>query len=603
MESKILKIDLSNRSYQVEEIPERIISQYLGGRGLGAYLLYKLVPAGADPLGKENHLIFSAGPTNGTGMSYSAKSVVTTKSPLTNIYLYSVSSGTFSHQVRRAGFWAIDITGVADSPVYLSIKDGEVTFCDAASLWGMESASAQRIMMGDMSARDGTTVAIGPAGENLVRYAAIMADGPTYRAFGRGGAGAVMGSKRLKGIVIAGSTKVEPVDRSGIEAVKKKIAQNIKDNRDWVEHRRDFGTGGHTAQLSELGSLPTRNWQWGQFEGAEKISTMTNKDEWPLKNISCAPYCPTPCSHLAEIGKGPYQGAYTDGPEYETIYAFGSNCGVDKFDAIVAAGQICDESGMDTMSAGVAIGFAMECFEKGLIGLEDTDGIELRFGSDEAMLAALKKIAANEGFGRRLAEGTRRLSGEIDGTASFAMQVKGLELGGYECRGSMGEALQFAINNRGGCHHGYGIPALVELFDGTRMKVEGKGEQVKNMAVQTVLRDCLTICMFPRLILTATLVPDVVSSILGGSWSADDLIRIGTRVICQERLFNMREGITRKDDSLPARLLNEPKPDGPTKGVTVPLEELKDGYYKAMGWDLATGNPPDSLLDELEIER
>jgi aldehyde:ferredoxin oxidoreductase len=603
MENKILKIDLSDRSHETEEIPDKVIRQYLGGRGLGAYLLYKSVPPGADPLGKDNHLIFSAGPANGTGMPYSPKSVVTTKSPLTNIYLYAVSSGIFSHQMRKAGFWAVDISGVSDSPVYIAINNDEVSFHDASPLWGMESAGTQSSMLGDLSPKDAATLAIGPSGEKLVRYASIMTDGPTYRAFGRGGSGAVMGSKRLKGIVVAGSAKIEPADRAGFNAIKKAIVNNIKAHKDWVEHRRDYGTGGHTFQLSELGVLPTRNWAGGQFGGAAKICTFQNKDEWPLKNIPCAPFCPTPCSHLAEIGRGPYQGAHTDGPEYETIYAFGSNCGVDKFDAIVAAGQICDEYGLDTMSAGVAIGFAMECFEKGLIGLDDTDGIELRFGSDEAMLAVLKKLARQEGFGQRLAEGVKRLSAEIGGSEQFAMHTKGLELGGYECRGLMGEALEFAINNRGGCHHGYGIPALVEIYDGSRMKTEGKGELVKNLAVHTILRDSLAVCMFPRLILTNAMITDVVSSLFGRAWSPDDLIKVGTRIMCQERLFNMREGITRDDDSLPPRLLNEAKPDGPTQGVTVPLEELKNNYYQAMGWDLSTGNPPDSLLNDLEIER
>lgn len=603
MENKILKIDLSKRCYKIETLQDRILTNYLGGRGLGAYLLYKSVPSGADPLGEENHLIFSGGPANGTGMPYSAKSVVTTKSPLTNIYLDSVSSGTFSHQIRKAGFWALDIGGVANSPVYIAINSEGVSFHDATPLWGMEPAKAQSLVRGELSPKNAATVAIGPAGEKLIRYAAIMADGSTYRAFGRGGAGCVMGSKRLKGIVITGGTQIEPGDKDGFNAVKRAIATNIKQHKDWTERRRNFGTGEHVVQLSELGVLPTRNWNGGQFEGMEKICPATNKDEWPLKNISCAPFCPTICSHYAEIKRGPYQGAHCDGPEYETIYAFGSNCGIDKFDAIITAAQICDENGLDTMSAGITIGFAMECFEKGLIGLEDTDGIELRFGNDEAMLTMLKTIANREGFGRRLAEGVKRLSAEIRGSEQFAMHTKGLELGGYECRGLMGQALEFAINNRGGCHHGYGIPALVEAFDGTRMKIEGKGEQVKNLAIDTILRDSLTICMFPRLMVTNSMLPDVVSSLFGELWSSDDLMRVGTRVMCQERLFNMREGITRKDDSLAPRLLNEPKPDGPIQGVTVPLEKLKDDYYRAMGWDLLTGNPPDSLLDDLEIER
>ncbi len=603
MEGQVLKVDLSRRSYQVEGLPGNILRKYIGGRGLGAYLLHKTVSPHIDPLSEENHLIFAAGPGSGTGLLFGAKSVVITKSPLTSIYLYSVSSGTFCHQLRKAGYWAIDITGAADSPVYLAINNGEVSFRDAAPLWGMEVGQAQKVMMGDSPHNKAATVAIGSSGERLLKYAAIMADGHTYRAFGRGGPGAVMGSKRLKGIVVSGDGIVEPADKDGFSAVKRAIIDNVRANKKWVEIRRRYGTGGDNVKMSELGIVPTRNWQGGQFEGIAGICPTTNADEWPREDITCAPFCPAPCSHYIEIQKGSYRGAHCDGPEYETMYSFGSTCGVDKFDAVVAADQICDENGLDTMSAGIAIGFAMECFEKGLIGLKDTDGIELRFGNDEAMIAMLKKMVSGDGFGRRLAEGVRRLSQEIPGSEAFAIHAKGMELGGYECRGLMGQALQFAISSVGGSHHAYGLPARKEAFDGTRMQVEGKGEYVKSAAISRIVRDSIIMCTFPGVIVTDAMLPDIVSCLFGDSWTLDDIKQVGTRIMCQERLFNMREGLTRKDDILPSRLLNEPKPDGPTRGAVVPLETLKDDYYRAMGWDLASGNPPDSLLDELEIER
>jgi len=251
----------------------------------------------------------------------------------------------------------------------------------------------------------------------------------------------------------------------------------------------------------------------------------------------------------------------------------------------------------------VSIGFAMECFEKGLIDIRDTDGIELRFGDDRAMITMLNKIVNQEGLGKLLSEGTRSMSKRIEGSEAFAMHVKGLELGGYECRGLMGQALQFAIDNRGGCHHGYGLPARVETFDGTRMITKGKGEQVKNLAIHRIICDSTPVCTFAGIIFDNTTLARVIASLFGEPWSVDDLKEVGLRIMCQERLFNMREGITRKDDSLPARLLNEPKPDGPTKGAVVPLEELKDDYYQAMGWDLVTGNPTDSLLDKLKIKK
>ncbi len=599
MTNQILRIDLSNRSYRVEEIPDKIIRQYIGGRGLGAYLLYNSVPPRIDPLDERNHLIFTAGPSNGTNLSYSSKTTVNTKSPLTGIYLYAMSSGTIGHQIRKAGLWAIDVTGIADSPTYLVISNEKVEFKDATSVWGTEPWEAQRAMLGALSARKAATMAIGPAGERVLRYAAIMVDGPIYRAFGRGGSGCVMGSKKLKGIVVHGDRDIEVGDREGFERIRKDIVGRVKENKKWADSWRRYGTRGNFDTLNKLGLLPTRNWQGGTFEAAEKLSFPSHEKEWTWQNRACGPFCPTPCASYMEVEKGAYQGAHCDGPEYETIYAFGPNCGVDKLEAIIAADQICDENGIDTMSAGASIGFAMECFENGLIGIKDTDGIELRFGDDKAMIAMLKKIVSQEGFGLLLSEGVRRASKEIKGSESFAMHVKGLELGGYECRGANGQALQFAINNRGGCHHGYGWVAIAEALDGTRLKVEGKGEQVKNIAINQVLSDSIPCCVFGRRVFGP--IDENVSSLFGKAWSFNELKEAGTRIICQERLFNMREGITREDDALPGRLLNEPKPDGPTKGEVVPLEELKDGYYRALGWDLSTGNPGDSPLDELGI--
>ncbi|MDP3879180.1 MAG: aldehyde ferredoxin oxidoreductase C-terminal domain-containing protein, partial [Dehalococcoidales bacterium] len=287
----------------------------------------------------------------------------------------------------------------------------------------------------------------------------------------------------------------------------------------------------------------------------------------------------------------------------ETIYAFGTTCGIDKMDAVIAASQICDEYGIDTMSAGITIGFAMECFEKGLISIEDTGGVELRFGDDKAMIAMLRKIAGQEGFGKELARGTRRLSEEIKGSEAFAMQVKGLELGGYECRGLNGQALQFAIDARGGCHHGYGLPGRQEIFDGTRLEVKGKGEYVKKGAIHEMVCDSLIVCSFARRVYDMGILADSLAALYGEPWSVDDLREAGVRIMTQERLFNMREGLTREHDTLPERLLKEPKPDGPTAGAVAPLEELKDDFYRSMGYDLATGNPPDSLLSRLGIEK
>jgi aldehyde:ferredoxin oxidoreductase len=603
IEAHILKIDLTTRSYEIEEIPKQVIKKYLGGRGLGAYLLYKSVPGGADPLGEENHLIFTAGPASGTNFYYSSKVNLNTKSPLTGIYLYSISSGILGHQMRKAGFWAIDIKGIADSPTYLMISDQDIHFKDAAHLWGKSPAEAQSAMLERLSPNKVASISIGPAGEKLIKYAAVFGEGARYRCFGRGGTGCVMGSKRLKGMVVKGTGKINIPDKTHFGAAKRGIANKLEtDWKKWRDQWCRYETGADLQMSNELGIIPTRNWQTGKFEGWHGIDKSVTPMGWPDKSRPCAPYCLSPGTRDAKVMEGPYKGAHSD-LEWETIYAFGSTCGIDKMEALIAASQLCDEFGVDTMSAGVTIGFAMECFERGLIGLEDTNGIDLRFGNDKAMIEILKQLVRNEGLGKRIAQGTKRLSEEIKGSEAFAMHVKGLELGGYECRGLNGQALQFAIDNRGGCHHGYGLPARAEVMDGTRLDIKGKGEQVKNLAIGRIIGDSLPFCTFLSGVITMPIAAEVITSLLGEPWSVDDLKTVGLRTICHERLFNMREGISEINDTLPKRLLCDPKPDGPTQGYVVPLKELKEDYYAALGWHSNTGNPTDAVLDELGIER
>ncbi len=601
-ESKMLIIDLTTQTYRTEILPEKILTDYLGGRGLGAYLLYHTIEPGIDPLSPENPLIFTAGPAQGIDTPFSPKVVVTTKSPLTNIYLFSVSSGTFGHSIRKAGYLAIMIKGKSETPIYLKIDNNKVEFRDARHLWGMKTLATQNAMLKESGNSKASTAAIGPAGEKLIKYAAIMNGGKTFRAFGRGGTGCVMGSKNLKGIVISGSHVIQPEDLERFKEVKQKVRQELKENRSWAELRRNYGTGEDMPVMNQLGFLPTRNWQTGVFE-TEKlvgIAPTLNKDKWPRKNIACGPFCPSPCSHYIKIDEGPYQGSSCDGPEYETMYVFGSNCGIDKFDAIVAAAEVCDEHGIDTISAGLTISFLMECFEKGLISTSDTDGIQLHFGDDRAVIECLKKIVNREGAGYLWGEGTRRLAAEIPGSLAFAMQCKGLEMGGYECRGLFGQALEFALNPKGGDHHGIGLPARVEAANGTGRNIKGKGIALKKEAIDRILGDSLIVCCFPRKIM-APVFETLVTALTGIPSPREYLDHVGMRILTQERLFNTREGLRRKDDLLPERLLKEPLPDGPNKGSTVPLEELKDDAYAAFGWDLSTGIPEEGLLKKLGI--
>ena len=599
----MLVIDLTTKTVREETIPERVMRDYLGGRGLGAYLLYQHTRAGLDPLSPENPLIFTAGYAQGMSTPFSPKVVLTTKSPQTGLYLYSLSSGTCGHSIRKAGYLAVMITGKAAAPVYLSIVNGSVEFCDAGSLWGMKTLAAQDAMVQASGAKGASTIAIGPAGEKLVRYAAVMTDGKLFRAFGRSGAGCVMGAKNLKGIIISGANTVTPADPEKFTEVKRKIAAALKDNRAWAENRRKYGTGEDMPEMNEWGMLPTRNWQTGVLEGdtLSGIAPTLNEKQWPRKNIACGPYCPNPCSHHITIGAGPYAGAACDGPEYETMYVFGSNCGIGKFDAVVAASELCDEYGIDTISAGLTVSFLMECFEKGLIDTSHTDGLKLQFGDDAALMEALRKIASREGAGYLWGEGARRLAAEIPGSEAFAMHCKGLEMGGYECRAFFGQALAFALNSKGGDHHGLGLPARLEAADGTNLEIKGKGMLVKKEAVGRIVADSLVVCCFPRK-MTAPIFGDLIEAVAGLALSRTDLEDIGLRILTQERLFNTREGMRRTDDTLPERLLSEPLPDGPYRGSTVPLEALKDDAYAALEWNRETGVPEPALLERLGIK-
>jgi aldehyde:ferredoxin oxidoreductase len=598
---KLLDIDLSTRTYQTEVIPAKAVEQYMGGRGLGSYLLFHSMAKGCDPLSPDNPLIFTAGLTQGLPTPFSAKLALNTRSPLTGRYLFSITSGALGHNLRRCGYLSLRIKGKLDRPHYVVIDDQGVAFCDASHIWGKNTRESQEIMTREAGGKKGDVAVIGPAGEELSPIAGIFNEGEYLRCFGRGGCGAVMGSKLLKGIVIMTEKKLAAASPEKYQEMRRQLLQKVKEESAWAEGRRAYGTGADMNIMNEHGIIPTNNWQGGVFAQVDKMCTVTQG--WPRRNVSCGPYCPAPCAHLIRIGEGPYEGANCDGPEYETIYAFGSQCGCARFDALVAASQICDEYGIDTMSAGVTIGFAMECFERGLISLQDTEGINLRFGDDQAMIAMLGKIVRKEGIGKILAEGVCYASRQIPGSEGFAMHAKGLEFGGYECRGSWGQALQYAINARGGCHHGYGLPARVEHVKGMGTQLEGKGQMVKNAAIRRILCDSAMICTFayPKIYNDESFAA-MFSALIGKEITVAEVLKIGERIQNMERIYNAREGLTREDDQLPERLTKEPKPDGPGQGCVVPLEALKDDYYRAMGWDVATGLPGKEIYRQMNIE-
>jgi aldehyde:ferredoxin oxidoreductase len=598
--AEILVVDLTSEQVARQSLPQKTLDQYLGGRGLGAYLLYHAIGSGVNPLSPDNVLVFTAGPLHGADAPYSSKSVLTTRSPLTGIYLYSICSSGFSHQLAKAGFAALIVKGRADRPIYLAIQDGQVRFLDAAGVWGSETPAAQDLMLRGAGLEGAACLAIGPAGERMAPMAIIVSGGGKARAFGRGGAGAVMGSKLLKGIVLKGTGVAPVADPAGFRQAKQSVRSRMQQNPTWMETWRRFGSGQDIELVSELGLLPTRNWSSGVFDQVQAIAPARNFAEYPRKAGPCGAYCYSICGQEITLQEGPYAGTYSDGPEYETLYSFGSNCGVDEYDAVVAAESICDRQGLDTMSVGVAVGFAMECYQRGLLTQDQCDGLDLRFGNAGAMVDAVRNIAAGRGLGKLLGQGVRVASQVIPGSQGFAMHGKGMELGGLESRGAWGQSLEYLLSSRGGCHHAYGRPALAEVQQGTGAQVAGKGELVKRLASARIIYDCAVMCTFPSGILGLEAPLALINAVTGRSLAAEDAATIGLRVITMERLFNVREGLRRKDDVLPDRLTVDPAPDGPGQGLTVPVAALLDDGYAAMGWD-ADGVPTGETLARVGI--
>jgi aldehyde:ferredoxin oxidoreductase len=605
---KIVRIDLTSGKISTEELKEEVARNYLGGKGLGVYLLYHSLRPKTDPYDPGNILIFTQGPLTGTSFPTASRGAVITKSPLTGTFLDSYAGGLFGPCIKYAGYDALMITGKAKSPVYLIVDHGKVTLHDASHLCGLSTTETEKKLKDDLKPnRKGkmSVAAIGPAGEKQVRFSGIVTE---RRMFGRGGAGAVMGSKNLKAVVLKGEAKVDVADETGFKIVIKRCQQKI------AEHHltKKGGIFPHIGTImtvdltQETGTLPTRNWKENTFDYAEGINGESFKKHI-IRSRACY-LCPIGCSRDTKGTAGGME-YVTEGPEYETIYAFGSNCEIGDPEVIIAADKLCDEYGMDSISCGGVIGFAMECFEKGLISKEETGGVNLSFGNGEAVLALIHLIGKREGIGRLLSEGVKIASDKIEGSSGFAMHVKGLEPPGYDPRGMKGQGLTYALSDRGACHlrsntirtELLGLPTPIDRYSYT-----GKAEMIRELQLTYVIFDSLIGCAFGGFAITQDDYVDGVSAVTGWSFTLKELREIAERTWNLTRLFNVREGFTRKDDTLPQRLFKEASTKGPSKGQVVDreaFERMLDEYYEIVGWGKSTGIPKDEKLRELEIER
>jgi aldehyde:ferredoxin oxidoreductase len=615
---KIARVNLTTENIVVEEIDDYIYRMYLGGRGLGAYFLLKELKPRIDPFSPENKLIFATGILTGVPLPGLSKYSVISKSPLTNGFGEAEAGGFFGPELKFAGFDALIIEGKSEKPVYLWINDEKIEIRDANHLWGKTIKEVQEEIRKELNDKLIRIASIGLAGENLVRYACIINE--LKYVNGRSGLGAVMGSKKLKAIAVRGHGKIKFSNEEKIHEMIKWVSKNWK-NFPNVVARSIYGTAIIVNALNKVGILPTKNFQGGYFDKAEKISGEEMKETILIKTEGCYA-CPIRCKRIVK-GKPPYE---TDpdygGPEYETIAAFGSLCCIDDINAIALANQMCNAYGLDTISTGCVIAFAMECYENGILTKNDTNELDLKFGNKEAMLKLIEMIAKREGIGDLLAEGVMRASKKIGkGSEKFALHVKGKEVPLHDPRGKTGVGLAYALSPSGADHmqHSHDPTFEKESEDFKPLGILkpinslSLGPEKVRLFIYThlwwSLFDCLGICKFPFIphpngFIKINQLIEIINAVTGWETSLWELMKVGERAINIARCFNIREGFTNNDDDLPERFFEEIK-FGPSKGFKINKEEFYKAikiYYEMMGWDKNTGIPTKAKLDELNIE-
>jgi len=606
---KILRVDLSSGTISGEEVHQSKYKKYLGGAGLATRYLWDEVPGEADPLGPENRLIFMTGSLTGVIAPSTGRYSVVAKSPQTGIWGQANSGGRWGVDFKKCGYDGIIFEGVSSEPVYLAINDSKMTLEKAEHLWGKNVTETIDVIKKELG-KSYNVACIGPAGENLVKYAAIMND--YGRAAGRCGLGAVMGSKNLKAIAVSGGKEIRIKNPEEFKTHSKKQYELI-DEAMFKMAMQSFGTSVVLDLVSVRGGFPTRNWQTGIFEESEEINGPAISDKVLTKNITCFA-CPIECGRGTEIRAGKYAGHKGEGPEYETVGTFGGMCEVSDLEAVTMAGYLCNDYGLDTISAGSTIAFAMECYEKGIIGDSDTGGRAINFGDPDIIVELVHLIARREGIGDLLAEGTKIMSEKLGrGSEDFAMHVKGLELPAYDSRAVQMTGLTYATANRGGDH----ITAFVQgptfsdvpflIVEESEIKdpfVADPAEVKVAVDLEDMLTtfDCVGACKFMGLCLNADDWVKLVNLVTGWDLSTADYKKAGERVYNLARAFSNSAGLTAKEDTLPKRLLEEPLPEGPAEGHVNELPILLESYYQLRGWDPLTGKPTTEKLRELGLE-
>ena len=595
---KILTIDLEYQSYKVEKTDLKLAEQFIGAKGLGAKLLFDRLPAKTEPLSKENILMFTTGPLTGTSAQTSGRGTVVTKSPQTGLFLDSHFGGFFAAEMKRAGWDIIIFTKQSEKPVYVTIKDDDIKFKDAKKIWGKECLKTHNWLLENEGKIK--TAVIGPAGENLVRFSAITVDG--HRHAGRGGSGAVMGSKKLKAVIISGSGKTSLHDPDAFRKTSQDVLRKIKEN-DFVPLRRKYGTPYWVQLINTEGFIPTRNYQEGFFEHGESINAETMQKS--IVDGSGACYnCVIACWNKSSIKKEPHKGVSLIGPEYETIALMGSNLGMNSIEDVAYLNERCNELGMDTISLGGVLGFAIEAFRQNVITKTQLKGLTLDWGKTEELGKLISDIAYRKGeIGNILGEGVKiaaeKLGNDVD---KFAVHVKGLEIPGYDPRGTFGMGLAYATSDRGACHQ-RAWTVKPELYDPEleRFSFEKKASIVKEVQDERAVFFSLVLCDFAPI--SEEDCVDMLNFATGFSHTVESYLKAGERIWNLTRLFNLREGLDTSEDTLPPRIFNESFTKGPAKDIILDMREFHKSlqqYYNLRGWD-DKGIPRSDKLRELGL--
>ena len=590
MNNKILKVNLNKGQLTTLDLSEALLDDYIGGRGLGVKLLVDHIPPKTDPLSPNNILIFTTGPFGATIVPTNGRFSLVTKSPLTGGIFYSNSGGNFGISMKKCGYDGIFIEGSLKTPGYLLIKDsGEAMILDASSLWSLKTEDTLK-MLKKLEGERINSLMIGPAGENKVLISSIMND--AARAFGRGGVGAVMGSKKLKAIVVQKGTKKFEINEPELLRKYVKVAQDkIKVVPITRSSLPKFGTSALVNVINTLGMFPINNFQYGFDERASQVSGESINKKLFQESEGCYA-CPIRCGRLTKTGE-----AHGKGPEYESVWALGPNLGIFDLELVAQANYLCNSLGLDTISCGVSISCIMELEEKGII-----QNKSLKFGNGTILKELIENVANKEGIGADISEGASRLAKKYNSNDS-AIHVKNLELPAYDPRGAIGHALGYATSNRGGCHL-TGYLASLEIFAAPkkidRFTTGGKPDLLALKQNQKAIEDSLVVCVFAGWALGLDYYARFMKAITGTNYDVIKLTRIGERIYNLERLFNLREGFSSKDDTLPSRFLNQPLKEGPSKDHIVPLINMLKQFYYVRGWD-ENGIPRQKKLKELNI--